>query len=83
MSLLDRGDGLGEKSPRPPDHRIPGASGVARQNQCNQRLLVNPGQIQRFQADGHGLASQALRRRQSRRATSFQVLSQGRLILPR
>ena len=83
MRLLDRGDGLGKKSPRPPDHRIPGAGGVARQHQGNQRLLVNPGQVQRLQSDGHGPASQTLRRLQARLWTLLQVFSQRRLILAR
>ena len=60
MRFLDGGDGLGKKSPRPPDHPFPGAGGVGRQYQGNQRLLVEPGQIQRLQTQGHGPASQPL-----------------------
>jgi hypothetical protein len=63
MSFLDRGDGLGKKRSRPPHHRLPGSRGVTRQDEANQRLLVNPGQIQRLQPAGHGLPAQAPGRR--------------------
>ena len=80
MRFLDRGDGLGKEFSRPPDHRFPGAGGVARQHQCDQRLLVKPGQIQRLQPKGHGPASQSLRRpaQRDRLWTLLQVLPQRR-----
>ena len=83
MNLLDRGDGLGKKSPRPPDHRGASGGGIARQNQLDQRSLVNPDQVQRLQPLGHGLAYQPLRRLQARPWTLLKVFSQRRLILSR
>ena len=62
---------------------IPGGGGIARQHQGDQRLLVNPGQVQRLQPQGHGLASQLLRRLQARPRTLLQVSAQRRLIASR
>ena len=83
MRPLERGDDPGKKSARMSDQRFPGAVRVAWQNQGNQRLLVNPGQVQRLQPQGHGPASQFLRRRQTRLGILLKVFPQRRLILSR
>src|SRR5580765_3129892 len=83
MGLFDRGDGSRKKIAGATDHRFPDAGGVAWQNHCNQSFLVDFGQVERPQADGHSPASQHFRRLQNRPATALEVLSQGRLICSR
>ena len=48
----------------------------------HQGLLVDQGQVQRLQPQGHRLASQSQRRLQARRRPLLKVLAQRRLIGP-
>src|ERR1051325_4726846 len=83
MRLLDWGDGLGKKSPCPPDHPTPGGGGVTRQNQGKQRSLVEAGEVQCLQTQRHGPASQCMCRPQIRPGAPLQVFSQRCLIASR
>ena len=82
MSLLNRGDGISKKLSRSLHHPRLGMGRVAR-GQCNQCLIVNPGQVQCPQAVVHGLAPQVTRRFQTRPRPLLQVFSQRRLISSR
>src|SRR5439155_19247023 len=61
MSLLNRGDGLGEKNLRALDDPIAAAGCLQR----SERSLVNPGHVQRLQPEAHGLTTQSARRLQA------------------
>ena len=64
----------------PVEQALADGRGVAGQYQSGESHLVNPCQIQRLQAAGHGPASQSLRWLQAGSMPLLQMFSQGRCI---
>ena len=81
MRLLNRCDGLGKKTSRPPDHGRSGFRGIFRQDERDQCLLVNLRQVQRLQISSHRLPAEFFGRRGAGRRTGLDVSAQDRHIV--
>ena len=74
--------GFGKENPGPPGIVRFRAGQVPRQQEGKQSLFVNPGEVERLQSEGGGLAAQAQRRSQAGATVPAQVLAQrGHIIL--